>query len=519
LATTIEVDGRSLVASVNAAAADLGLAPGMSLADARAIVAGFDIAPSDPAADAALLRRLAVWCGRYSPWVGVEGVDGLFLDITGCAHLFGGERALLCDLAARLRVVGFATRLGLSDTPGAAWALARFGVARPGEPGAVAGAGDARAALASLSPAALRLDPATVGALERVGLTRIDALAVAPRASLAARFGFKVGLRLDQAFGAAPEPVSPVGTPAPYRTQMAFGEPIGLGDDIARGLRHLLDQLCARLEADNCGCRRLDFCAYRVDGTVMTVSIGVARAARDAARLARLFAGRLDEIDPGFGIETLVLAAPIVEPLTLSKGAALFDLQNQPGADKSKTETETESEDMAALVDRLGNRLGFDKVLRLAPFESHIPERAARAIPALEGAGLGRTSLRGEGGDGDRLWPATPPRPLRLLRRPERIEVLGAVRTGWGLAGASAPDGFLWRRIEHRVRAAIGPERIAPEWWRDPSDKNQAKEAQRHIQLARDYWRVEDAQGRRFWIYGLLHPKRPPEWFLHGLFA
>ncbi|MFT6580428.1 MAG: protein ImuB [Alphaproteobacteria bacterium] len=392
LAMTVEVDGRSLVAAVNAAASDLGLAPGMNLADARAITAGFDIAPADPAADAALLRRLAVWCGRYSPWVGVEGADGLFLDITGCAHLFGGERALLCDLVARLRAVGFSTRLGLSDTLGAAWALARFGVVRPNEPGALARVGEARAALDSLSPAALRLDPATVGALERVGLTRIDALVAAPRASLAARFGFKVGLRLDQALGAAPEPVSPVGTPAPYRTQRAFAEPIGTGDDIARGLRHLLDQLCARLDADNCGCRRLDFSAYRVDGTVMTVSIGVARAARDAVRLARLFAGRLDEIDSGFGIETLVLAAPVVEPLTLSKGAALFDLKNQPGGGETGTEPEPEPEnqDMAALVDRLGNRLGFDKVLRLAPFESHIPERAARALPAMEGNGSGR---------------------------------------------------------------------------------------------------------------------------------
>jgi protein ImuB len=501
LVTTLDAEGRCLIAAVSGAAAAEGLSPGMTLADARAVFPTLDARPDDPAADAALLRRLALWGTRYSPWVAVEGRDGLFFDITGCAHLFGGEHALLDDVTARLRKAGFAVRAGLADTPGAAWALAHYG-----ESGTIALPGDVRAALAGLPPAALRLGPAAAGGLARMGLTRIDALAAVPRASLAARFGaarfgFDLSRRLDQAYGAAPEPLSPLGPVTPYRARLTFAEPIALIDDIARGLRCLLDELCARLEHDSLGCRRLDLSAHRVDGAVQTVSVGAARAVRHAARLARLFAERLGEFDPGFGIEIMILSAPVVEPLAPTQGAEIF-------SDPAATLTPSamfKGEDVAPLIDRLGNRLGFEQVVRLVPFESHAPERVARHALVLDARGTAD-------------WPETPPRPLRLFRRPERIEALGP---SYDRRDKDSPPGcFVWRRIEHRVCDAVGPERIAPEWWRSGASSSGAS------RRSRDYWRVVDEEGRRFWIYrnglppqSLSGPKRPPDWFLHGLFA
>ena len=498
LVTTLDMEGRCLIAAVSGGAAAEGLSPGMTLADARAIFPTLDARSDDPTADAALLRQLAMWGTRYSPWVAMEGRDGLFLDITGCAHLFGGEGALLDDLTARLRKAGFAMRAGLADTPGAAWALARYGGSHSGDSGMIAPPGGVRAALAGLPPAALRLGPATADGLVRLGLTRIDAVAALPRASLAARFGFELSRRLDQAYGAVPEPISPLGPVAPYRARLAFAEPISLIDDIAHGLRCLLDELCARLEQDSHGCRRLDLSAHRVDGMVQTVSVGAAHAVRNAARLARLFDERLGEFDPGFGIEIMILSAPTVEPLTPVQGDEMFGVPSTSTLGKAQEEAA-----LAPLIDRLGNRLGFSQVVRLVPFESHAPERVARHAPALDAKGTGESCA----------WPETPLRPLRLFQRPVRIEALGP---SYDRCDKDGPPGcFVWRRIEYRVCEAIGPERIAPEWWRGGASKR-----------SRDYWRVEDEKGRQFWIYrnglppqNLSGPKRRPDWFLHGLFA
>ncbi|MEX0814332.1 MAG: DNA polymerase Y family protein, partial [Dongiaceae bacterium] len=303
LVTVVAVGGLALVAAVDAAAAATGLAPGLPLADARALVPGLRVRPADPAGDAAALARLADWCGRYTPWTAVETGDagngaGIWLDATGCAHLFGGEAALLADLVARLGRLGHGARAAFADTPGAAWAVARF-MTESGD-GLVVAPGGARAALAPLPVAALRLPPAAAEGLARLGLGRVGDLYPLPRAALVRRFGTAPALRLDQALGRADEPISPRAPVAPHRAALAFAEPVIHGDGLAAGLGRLLAALCRRLDAEQLGARRLELTLYRVDGSLARAAVGTGRPNRDSHALARLFADRLDRLDPGF---------------------------------------------------------------------------------------------------------------------------------------------------------------------------------------------------------------------------
>ncbi|MGQ0664658.1 MAG: Y-family DNA polymerase [Pseudomonadota bacterium] len=480
--TVIGERGSLRLAALSAGAAALGLRPGLMLADARALVPGIDVAIAEPAAEAACLDRLAAWCGRYSPWTASEGTDNLWLDVTGAAHLFGGERRLADELAGRLQALGFSARAAIADSPGAAWGLARFAPAGAGN--LVVPPGETRAALDPLPPAALRLGADILATLDRLGLRRIADLHDLPRAGLAQRFGDRVSRRLDQALGRADEPISPRRPVAPYRARLAFAEPIGTAEDCARVAERLLAELCRRLAAQQVGARRLELVFYRVDGTLASAAIGVSRPARDPALLARLFADHLQAIDPGFGIEAATLDASVVEPLVpaqLAFGCAAAAV------------------DWAPLVDRLANRLGRDAALRLVPRDSHVPERAMARIRAVSAPG----SVPEIGGT------APAPRPLRLLYPPEPIEAMAPVPD-------DPPLLFRWRRVLHRVARADGPERIAPEWWRQPAASRGAEEN------TRDYYRVEDEAGRRFWLYrdGLWRPAASrPRWYLHGVFA
>ncbi len=477
--------GAERVAAASPAAQAGGVAPGTTLAGARALLPDLRARPADPAGDARSLARLADWCTRYSPWTAPDGDGGhgLVLDVSGCAHLFGGEAALLGDLAGRLQGLGFAARAGLGPSPGAAWAVARFGAA---EGAAIIPPGGAAEALATLPVRALRLPPATAQGLERLGLRRIGDLYRLPRGGLARRFGGAVTRRLDQALGLVREPISPRRPVPRWRQRLALAEPIGHPDDIARAARHLLMGLCARLEREHRGVRRLELTLYRVDGEVSRAHLGTSRPVREPEHLFRLLARHLEGLDPGLGVEVVVLAAPVTDPLT----ALQLSLTPERGRDSGAAEAA-----LGQLVDRLGNRLGAGNVMRLVPRQSHLPERAAAAAPPLAAA----TGA---------AWPDDDTRPLRLLSRPEPIEAV-----------AEVPDGppllFRWRRVVHRVARADGPERIAPEWWRDETPADAA---------TRDYYRVEDGSGRRFWLYreGLYPPQGPaprPRWYLHGIFA
>ena len=469
MALIAEQAKRLFVAAPDALAQASGIAPGQTLADARARAGDLVVASFDAMAATRVLDGIAQWCVRYTPATAPVGGDGVFLDLTGGAPLFGGETALLADLVARLARQGFTAHGAVAGTPGAAWALAHFA------PGTVAAPATERAALTGLPIEALRLAPETVATLRRLGLNTIGALYDLSRAALARRFGDGLCRRLDQALGRICEPISPLREVPPWRERRDFAEPLLQPEDIAAILRRLIESLCARLAAEGLGARGLECLGFRTDGSTARARIGTGRPSRDPAHLARLFAEKLSLLDPGEGMDGMVLSPTALEPLvpeqtTLTRDGA------QPG-------------DLAALLDRLANRLGTTNVFALAPVESHRPECAQRRVAPNTAA----RNLR---------WPDGIRRPLRLFANPEAIEAEAATPE-------EAPLHFTWRRVRHCVHRAEGPERIAAEWWRDAAPA--ARET-------RDYYRVEDEDGGRFWLYrqGAGEASR---WYLHGLFA
>jgi protein ImuB len=512
-ATVADAAGRRLLAAVNPAATAAGLAPGMPLADALSFLPGLATGLAKPAEDAAALWRLAEWCGRYSPWTAPDGADGVRIEITGSAHLWGGERALAGDLAARLGGRGVASRIAIADTLGTAWAMARF--VEASDCVVILAPGELRAALASLPVEALRLDPITAQGLRRVGLKRVGNLYAMPRDALARRFGETVARLLDQALDEMPEPLSPLGETPSRRVRLSFAEPITEPADLMLATERLTADLIVRLAQERAGARRLALVFHRVDGRVERISLGTARPSRDPRHIVALFRERLDTIDPGLGVEDMILAAYAVEPLPSEQ----IGLPGQTASSHPNPPSlvgEGMGGGIAPLLDRLGNRLGIDAISRLDPRESHIPERASVRVqprltlplpskwrrglktpsppPGAERAGV-RWGISGK-----------PPRPIRLFDPPEPVEAF------W-LLPDDPPFRFTWRRRRHRVMRANGPERIADEWWRPESSGE--------VDAIRDYYRVEDEEGRRFWLFraGLHGGDHMPRWFVHGIFS
>ena len=449
----------------------------MRLADARALHAGLVTARADPAADRQGLERLALWCNRFTPWCAVDGEDGLLLDITGCAHLFGGEAALMDEIATRVTGLGVEARLGLADTPGAAWALARFGAAEA----RIAVPGEARAAIAGLPVEGLRIAAEDAHLLRRLGLTTIDAVEGLPRASLARRFpcrerGSAVLARLDRALGRQAEPIVPMAPPPACLERLALPEPLIDRAGLDAALARLMPGLAASLERDGLGVRRLALWCYRVDGGVVRRAVATARATRDGDHLLRLFRETLETVDPGFGIDLAALHAERVEPLAPTQLSLAGDKRRRGDVD--------------LLVDRLLAKLGEGAVCRLEPVARHRPEQAERAVtPGREPVPWREAPPDASEAPPDApeapATPQRPQRPFRLFDRPEPVEVM-----------AEVPDGppllFIWRRVRRRVVRAAGPERIEPEWWAGAGGRDEA---------VRDYYRIEDADGRRYWLY------------------
>lgn len=469
-----------MVEAANAVAASLGLTHGLGLADARALVPELKSAEADPAADARLLADLADWCGRYSPWTAdagiVRGEGAIWIDATGSTHLFGGEEQMLADLVGRLQGFGFSVRAALGATPGAAWAFARH---LPGaEHGLAVPEAETRRRLAALPVRALRLSDAAVADLERYGLYRIGDMAGIARAPLAARLGTAPMSRLDQAFGRLREPVQPRRPVPKHRTRIAFPEPIGTREALAATLNRLLGELSAQLEREGLGARRVEVAAYRADGAVRRLPVGLAAPSRDPTHLERLLDQHLDKLDIAAGVEIVTLSAPETERIRPVQLAL---------------EAEGPARERAApppLVDRLVGRLGTANVLRHAPQASHVPERAEAWLPFLAPAPTPASAAK----------PRRRDRPVRLLSRPERV-------TAVSTPPHEPPNQFTWRGQVHKVARAQGPERIAPEWWRGAGED-------------RDYYRVEDKDGRRFWLYrDGPFGQNSPDWYLHGFFA
>ncbi|WP_240544666.1 DNA polymerase Y family protein [Paracoccus sp. AK26] len=459
-----------VVHDLNEAARSAGVRRGARVVDMRALCPALQAVPASPRGDAAALTRLMFWARRWGPHSATDGADGLVVDTTGTAHLFGGEAALLSDIEARFAGAGVTARLALAPTWGAAWGLARFGPARA--------VSHDPADLYPLPIAALRLSEETLLLLRRLGLRRVGDLAAIPRLPLMRRFGRAPAwdnplTRLDQAMGRLAEPIGAPEPPLDFVAQARLAEPVM---DPTAWLPGLVQDLAAQMARQDRGCRRLCLSVFRVDGRRRDVRVATAAPSREAGHLLRLFQGRLDGLDPGFGFDLIRLAAEATEPLATA----------QVGLD-GNADTALH---LSRLIDRLVSRFGADAVSRPLPFESHLPERSQTRADALR----------------DDPPPAPrPDRPLRLFDPPEEVRVLYAVPEG-------PPALFVWRRQRIAVTRHAGPERIAPEWWRDSPGTR-----------LRDYFRIEDATGRRLWLYreGLAGDGRGgmPRWFVHGVFA
>jgi protein ImuB len=482
--------GAIRIVAISRQAMAAGLKVGLTLADARARVPDLVALESDPTQDSALLEKAADFCDRYTPLVALDGDDGLVLDITGCAHLFGGEAALRDDLHERFSKAGLEMTSAIASTPDAARALARYGV------GCIVETGRETASVASLPVACLGIAADTVLALNRSGLGTIADLASRPRTPLAARFGVDLLTRLARVLGEEDVAITARRPLPPCTAERRFAEPIALEADVLATLEHLMTQTAPMLERRGKGGRLFEASLFRTDGAVLRLSVETSLPTRKQAPIMRLFRERIDTLadplDPGFGYDLV-----------------RFSVSNCAPMDQAQTSLDghqQDDEEVAALIDQLSTRLGRDAVVRFAGAQTHIPERAAYMVPANDCPSM---AAREATSMPDLQWNkpenGTPPtRPIHLFEHPQRIETV-----------AEFPDGpplrFRWRRVLHEIVRTQGPERIAPEWWHLDDTS-----------LTRDYYRIEDSQGRRFWVFreGLFgQDAESPAWFVHGLFA
>ena len=505
---TVEGTHGPIIHATTKAAAERGARVGARLTDARALDPALVAVRADPEGDTALVQRLAKWAGRWSPLVEVDGRDGLRLDVTGVAHLFGGEHSLVRDVQQCFAGIGLTARVAIAPTAAAAWALAHHAPCICSD--------DVTAKLAPLHVSALRLDPDTVRTLERLGLKTIGALMSVPRLALARRFrgAENVVEALDRIAGRKPGPLTAAATDPPPRALLKLEEPATHAEAPAQALERLIPELVRQLQERHLGARKLSLHGFRVDGTVATATVATAIATREPKHLQRLLGDKAAELNPEFGFDAFALVADWTEELG--------------GAQDSLVEEPSGTRELARLVDRLTVKLGPRAVRRPQRHESHLPERASGWTAAVSSS-LSRSDGEGDhgakrhgGGVGAKpLHHSTsssgpPPQPLigsreelqrpqRLLDRPEAIDVIYATPEGM-------PRRFVWRRAVHDIARVEGPKRIAPEWWRQPSSTR-----------LRDYYCVEDASGRRYWIYreGLIGDGRggAPSWFIHGLFG
>lgn len=464
------VHGRMIITGANAVAESKGISTGMVLADARAIIPTLEVRDDKPDLISRLLKRLAEWCIRFTPVVAVDPPDGILFDASGCSHLWGGDSLYLKDIVKKLTARGYDVRATMADTPGVAWAVARFGKEQ-----SVVLPGNNINALLPLPPEALRLETETTWRLHRLGLHRISQFIKMPRPSLRKRFGQHFISQIDKALGQQMDILKPVSPPEPYQERLPCIEPIITATGIEIALNELLKSLCQRLQQDQKGIRTAVFKGYRVDGKVEQISIETNRASYNIIHLYKLFEFKLPSIEPALGIELFVLEAPKVEEYQAKQEKMWEDAGG------------LEDIRLAELIDRLASRVGMHSINRYLPDEHYWPERSfKKAISISEKA---TTS-----------WRTDKVRPLQLLKIPERIDVTS-------LMPDYPPILFVHKGKIHNIKKADGPERIEQEWW---IQKGQH----------RDYYRVEDEDGNRYWLFRLGHyHDKIYQWFLHGFFA
>jgi len=465
--------GRILVIAANHLAEKHGINPGMAAADAKAIVPSLMVIDHLPGQNAKLLKALGEWCIRYTPLVAIDLPEGLILDISGCAHLWGGERPYLGTIIRVLRSKGYDARGAMADTAGAAWAVARFGQKNP-----IVEPGKQTEALLSLPPAALRLDELIIERLTKLGFYNIQAFMGMGRSVLRRRFGPELLLRLNQALGMEDEHLELLEPVIPYHERLPCLEPIRTATGIEIAIRELLEALCHRLQKDGMGLRTAILKCYRVDGQVLEISIGTGLASHHTGHLFKLFELKIPTIEPRLGIELFTLDAPKVEEVEPEQ-EALWTVDD---------DCSLEDHRLAELLDKLSNKIGVNSIKRYLPQEHHWPERSIKIAVSLKEKPT-------------TVWRAAQPRPSLMLPRPEPIEVM--VKTP-----DYPPKFFIYKGEKHDIIKSDGPERIEHEWWIEDGEH-------------RDYYYVEDNKGQRYWLFRLGHydNDKSRQWFLHGFFA
>jgi len=463
--------GRMIIRAANVIAQAQGINNGMAVADAKVLVPLVEVLDDKPELPAQLLKALALWCIRYTPIAAVDLPDGLILDITGCAHLWGGERPYFKDIVTRLRSSGYDVRGAMADTIGAAWAIARFGRMTP-----IIERDGQVVALYPLPPAALRLEPANLDRLKKLGLYRIGDIAGMPRSALRRRFGKELLLRLDQAFGQEAEAIESVQPIEPFQERLPCLEPIRNAGGIEIALTRLLETLCDRLQKEGKGLRTAIFKGYRVDGGLVQIAIGTNRATHNVPHLFKLLQEKINTLEPDLGIELFVLEAPKVEDLSPLQEALWGGACG------------LEDVGLGELLDRIANKMGAGVIRRYLPDEHHWPERSTKPAGSLLEKAM-------------TAWPDDRPRPIHLLTKPEPIEVTAPIPD-------YPPMLFRYKNKLHTIKRADGPERIEQEWW---------IEGAKH----RDYYAVEDEEGARYWLFRSGHYAgiHTSQWFIHGFFA
>ncbi|TSJ42630.1 DNA polymerase Y family protein [Mucilaginibacter corticis] len=463
------VKNRIIIVAASAAAEKEGAFTGMAVADARAAVSELMVIDALPDQAAVLLRLIGLGCIRYTPSVALDLPDGLLLDISGCAHLWGGEREYLKEIVLKLRAAGFDARAAIADTPGTAWAVARFALRRP-----IIASGGQAAAIATLPPAALRPKPEILENLHKLGFNQISPLLAIKSQILRRRFGQSLLLRIDQALGHTEEYLQFLVPPVPFTERLPSLEPIRTVPGIEIAIEKLLEMLCSRLQAEGLGIRKAILKCHRIDGRKVQVGITTTKGSHSVSHLLRLFKLQIDKIEPALGIELFVLEARRTEEMET--------VQEQLWSE-SKGLGDTS---LAELLDRIAGKVGDAAIQRFLPAEHHWPELSVKLAGSL--TEQPKTA-----------WPELP-RPIRLLSTPEKIEVMALVPD-------HPPKLFVHKRKRHTIAKADGPERIGREWWQDSGEH-------------RDYYVVEDTEGQRYWVFRSGHyDGSDATWYLHGYFA
>jgi protein ImuB len=460
---------RMIITAANPVAEVQGVYRGMAAADAKAITSNLLVLDHIPGKETKLLRQLGLWCIRYTPIVAVDLPNGLILDISGCSHLWGGERGYLKDIVNKLRTSGYDARAAIADTIGAAWAVARFGKNTP-----IIEIGMQAQALLNLPPVALRLEPIILEKLQKLGFITIKSFIQISRTVLRRRFGEGFLVKLAQALGLADEMLIPLVPPLPYTERLPCLEPIRTITGIEIAIQKLLEALCLRLQSEGKGVRKATLKCYRIDGKLVQAGITTNRGSHSVSHLFKLFELQIGKIEPALGIELFLLEAPKVEDIDVLQEKLWT---GNPGLQDTA---------LAELLDKLAGKVGANAIHRYLPAEHYWPERSIKQATSL----TERPATK---------WRTDRPRPLRILRRPEAIEVMA-------LLPDYPPKVFTYKGRRHVVEKADGPERIEREWWRDKGEH-------------RDYYAVEDANGQRYWLFRSGHYDAAPQWFLHGFFA